>query len=64
LLAEVPHPTIPELRLVDLPVSEEGNRADLRRPPPLLGQHTSEILAELGYSDAETAALRDQGIVA
>jgi crotonobetainyl-CoA:carnitine CoA-transferase CaiB-like acyl-CoA transferase len=63
LLAEVPHPMIPGLRLVDLPVSEDGNRADLRRPPPLLGQHTSEILAELGYSDAKMAALRATGIV-
>jgi formyl-CoA transferase/CoA:oxalate CoA-transferase len=64
LLANIPHPLIPELRVVDLPVSEHGDRADLRRPPPLLGEHTAEILAELGYSDPDVASLRDRGVVA
>jgi alpha-methylacyl-CoA racemase len=36
----------------------------LDRPPPAPGTHTDEILAELGYSPAETAALRASGAVA
>lgn len=35
----------------------------LRRPAPLLGQHTDEVLAELGYNVARIAALRDAGVV-
>ncbi|HEY3674101.1 MAG TPA: CoA transferase, partial [Acidimicrobiia bacterium] len=31
-------------------------------PPPLLGQHSREVLAELGYSDAEVEYLRDRGV--
>ena len=35
----------------------------LRRAPPALGQHTDEVLAELGLSPAEIAALRGRGVV-
>lgn len=39
----------------------DGPRPD--RPPPLLGQHSDEVLAELGYSAQEIAALREAGAV-
>src|SRR5262249_27024168 len=35
----------------------------LRTPPPSLGQHTDELLAELGYSAADVAGLRTRGVV-
>ncbi len=34
-----------------------------RMPPPLMGEHTDEILADLGYDDARIAALRDAGVI-
>ncbi|MCC6467522.1 MAG: CoA transferase [Alphaproteobacteria bacterium] len=40
-----------------------GERPDIDRPPPLLGQHTDAILAELGYDNARIAALRAAGAV-
>jgi len=37
---------------------------DYRLPPPLLGQHTDEVLSErLGFDDAKLAALRENGII-
>ena len=35
----------------------------IERPPPMLGEHTDELLADLGYADREIAALRDDGVI-
>ena len=35
----------------------------IRRPAPLLGQHTDEVLDALGYSDVGIAALRAKGVI-
>ena len=63
LFMEVPHPTIPDLRLIDLPVTLDGARAVRRDPPPSLGQHTDEILAELGFDEAAVRGLRASRVV-
>jgi crotonobetainyl-CoA:carnitine CoA-transferase CaiB-like acyl-CoA transferase len=63
MLAPTAHPTVPDLRTVALPIRWDGARPRPRRPPPRLGEHTGEILAELGLPAAEVAALAARGIV-
>jgi formyl-CoA transferase/CoA:oxalate CoA-transferase len=60
MVQHVPHPLIPDLRLLGLPIKLGDTPGDIRMPPPLLGQHTEEVLADLGYSVAEMSALRER----
>jgi crotonobetainyl-CoA:carnitine CoA-transferase CaiB-like acyl-CoA transferase len=62
-LQPVEHPAIPELRLPALPLSFDRKRATHTSPPPLVGEHTAEILEEIGYSAAEVAALAADGVI-
>jgi crotonobetainyl-CoA:carnitine CoA-transferase CaiB-like acyl-CoA transferase len=45
-----------------MPLSVDGNRVRYFSPPPLLGQHSAEILREAGYSDTELAELAADGV--
>jgi crotonobetainyl-CoA:carnitine CoA-transferase CaiB-like acyl-CoA transferase len=56
LVGEVDHPTGP-LPQVRAPVTLSATPATLGLPPPLLGEHTEDVLAALGYDPDEVAAL-------
>ena len=58
------HPTIENLQLVDHPISYNGTRSFRHVAAPALGQHTRPILASLGYSDDEVAAMERDGTTA
>jgi crotonobetainyl-CoA:carnitine CoA-transferase CaiB-like acyl-CoA transferase len=47
----------------DLPVRFNRIQAGIERPPPRVGEHTAEILTELGYSTTEIAALRAGSVI-
>jgi len=64
MIAEVPHPTIGNLRLAGVPLKYSETPATVRLPPPLLGEHTEEVLADvLGYPPERIAALKQEGVV-
>ena len=52
------HPLSGEVNLVASPIKLSATPVQYRRPPPLLGEHTAEVLGELGIDADELAALR------
>jgi len=65
MIAEVPHPTIGTLRLTGIPIKYSETPGTIRLHPPLLGEHTDEVLAGvLDYSSDQIEALKAQGAVA
>ncbi len=64
MVLTVEHPTAGTVRLPGFPYKLLGTPAAVRRPPPRLGEHTEEVLAELlGYSAGDVAGLRERGCV-
>jgi crotonobetainyl-CoA:carnitine CoA-transferase CaiB-like acyl-CoA transferase len=64
LVESVLHPELGEIRLVGSPIRMEsmGNRT-VRLPPPLLGEHTTQILTMYGFDAAEIETLRSEEVI-
>jgi formyl-CoA transferase len=61
---QLPHPTAGQVNLVRSPMKMSATPPRHDAPPPLLGQHTGEVLSQLlGRSEEDIAALRAKGVV-
>lgn len=63
VVEETSHPTAGRLPQLKLPIEFAATPAQIDSPPPLLGQHTREVLEALGYGKSEMAALRESGVI-
>jgi crotonobetainyl-CoA:carnitine CoA-transferase CaiB-like acyl-CoA transferase len=64
MLVEVDHPKAGKIKLVGIPVKYSGAETAIRRPPPVLGEHTREVLSEvLGYGDQHIEDLKRAGVI-
>jgi len=63
MLISAKHPRLPDYRTVGLPIRWDGERPGVTRVPPLLGEHTAEVLATLGYDEAAIQSLLERHVI-
>ncbi|CAB1369255.1 CaiB/BaiF CoA transferase family protein [Denitratisoma oestradiolicum] len=64
MIVSTQHPELGELKVTGIPVRFYGTPCEVRKHPPMQGEHTRELLAELGYSTAEIDDLIARGLAA
>jgi len=62
-LVKVAHPTRGEIEILNTPIRMQGSPGAVTRGAPTLGQHTDEVLEEMGVPAAERARLRERGVI-
>jgi crotonobetainyl-CoA:carnitine CoA-transferase CaiB-like acyl-CoA transferase len=64
MIVETEHSRLGKLEVTGVPIKLRGTPGSVRRAPPVQGQHSFELLAELGYASDQIARLCDEGAVA
>lgn len=63
MVYDIDHPKIGAMKTLGLPVKSSGDLTEIRKPAPLHGQHTEEVLRAVGYSEAQVRSLLAEGVV-
>ena len=64
MVVEIEHPTAGTVKLAGIPFQMSGTPPAILRHPPLLGEHTEEVLGQdLGYDNGRIARLRESGVI-
>eukprot|EP01127_Copromyxa_protea_P012001 TRINITY_DN3082_c0_g1_i2.p1 TRINITY_DN3082_c0_g1~~TRINITY_DN3082_c0_g1_i2.p1 ORF type:complete len:412 (+),score=71.26 TRINITY_DN3082_c0_g1_i2:148-1383(+) len=64
MVVTLPHPHEENLKMIGNPIKMSETKTEYKQPPPLLGQHTREVLADiLGYDQEKIGALNREGVI-
>lgn len=61
--AEMDYPGVGAMKYVTTPIKFQQNHVSFTNPPPEVGQHTEEILLDLGYSWDDIVQLKEEGVI-
>jgi crotonobetainyl-CoA:carnitine CoA-transferase CaiB-like acyl-CoA transferase len=63
MIEEIDHPRIGRMKMMGRPLKSSGELTAIRRPAPLLGEHSAETLRGLGYRDEEIERLFAERVI-
>lgn len=63
MVVQVDHDQCGPIKLVNTPMKFSDATPGVRSAPPTLGQHTNEVLREIGMKDADITSLKGQGVI-
>ncbi|WP_257542475.1 CaiB/BaiF CoA-transferase family protein [Sphingobium sp. CFD-1] len=63
IVQTIDHPALGPVEILGQPIKMSRTPPQFRRAPPALGEHTADVLEEIGYTKEEVAALRSGGII-
>jgi crotonobetainyl-CoA:carnitine CoA-transferase CaiB-like acyl-CoA transferase len=63
MVVDIDHPRIGRMKSLGIPVKSTGELLEIRQPAPWLGQHTNEVLNEMGYKAADIEMLYSEGVL-
>jgi len=63
MIVTTDHAKLGPIRVTGVPIRFEKTPGSVALPPPLQGQHTEEVLRELGYAQEQIAALLEEGVI-
>ena len=63
MLVEIPHPTLGKIKQAGIPIKFSKTEGAIDRHPPQLGEHTQEVLTQLGYSQEDLERLKQEEVI-
>ncbi len=63
MVKELDHPKAGKIKVTGIPIKLSDTPGEVETAPPVLGQHTQEVLTELGYSDKDLEKLKQEKVI-
>ncbi|KAJ3257242.1 hypothetical protein HK103_004796 [Boothiomyces macroporosus] len=63
MIQTVKHATAGDIKLTGIPVKYSETKPSIRLPPPVLGEHTAQVLQELGFDNDEIQSFKDSNVI-
>jgi crotonobetainyl-CoA:carnitine CoA-transferase CaiB-like acyl-CoA transferase len=63
MVVDIDHPKIGPMKTLGLPIKSTGDLTSIRKPAPMLGEHSAQVLTDLGYSAEEVRGFFDRKII-